>query len=167
MKWPFVSFHSFDLSDRNSFFDSKTRSSIVSTSLRKLFCLPSQGRFKTQCHLSPDLITKEPVWLHTKMSLTSKLFFLWTIISVTWSVSYLLQCCSTSDWFSQQGLFIYLGYFRSPEAILWYLELLLSLFNAILIIRISSFQSGIIFIIIFIIIIFINLFIIINRCMRF
>uniref|UniRef100_A0A8C2EGR0 Anoctamin n=1 Tax=Cyprinus carpio TaxID=7962 RepID=A0A8C2EGR0_CYPCA len=43
--------HLFDLSDRNSFFDSKTRSSIVSTSpLRKLFCLPSQGRFKTQLH---------------------------------------------------------------------------------------------------------------------
>ncbi len=58
--------------------------------------------------------------------------------SVTWSVSCLLQCCPTSDWFSQQGLFIYLGYFRSPEGILWYLELLLSLFNAILIICISS-----------------------------
>uniref|UniRef100_A0A671R1U7 Anoctamin n=1 Tax=Sinocyclocheilus anshuiensis TaxID=1608454 RepID=A0A671R1U7_9TELE len=44
--------HLFDLSDRNSFFDSKTRSSIVSTSpLRKLFCLHSQGRFKTQSML--------------------------------------------------------------------------------------------------------------------
>uniref|UniRef100_A0A8C1PDY8 Anoctamin n=1 Tax=Cyprinus carpio TaxID=7962 RepID=A0A8C1PDY8_CYPCA len=53
--------HLFDLSDRNSFFDSKTRSSIVSTNpFRKAFCLPSQGQFKTKCHLSPDLITKGP-----------------------------------------------------------------------------------------------------------
>uniref|UniRef100_A0A673FNA5 Anoctamin n=1 Tax=Sinocyclocheilus rhinocerous TaxID=307959 RepID=A0A673FNA5_9TELE len=51
--------HLFDLSDRNSFFDSKTRSSIVSTSpFRKAFCLPSQGRFKAKCHLSHDLIAK-------------------------------------------------------------------------------------------------------------